>query len=268
MIAVLCLLACSSQKKEANVPEKKVLVIYYSQVGSTKIVAEEISKQLNADIEAIEVKNPYDGDFQQTIEQCQKEMAAGELPEVAPLKANIADYDIIFIGYPIWFGTYASPITSLVKTEAFEDKEIVTFCTFGSGGLQASTKNLQEALPKAKVTEGYCIRAARIGEVESEVNRFLIEKGYKAGEVEALPAFMEHKPVTDEDVKVFNEACGDYQFPLGTPIDVAIRETQNSTDYEYSVKSNGQNGEETTSTIYVTIKKGENAKAEFTQVVR
>lgn len=267
VLAVLGLTACTSQNKE-EAPEKKVLVVYYSQTGATEKVAKEIQQQLNADIEAIEVENPYDGDFNATIARCQKEMESGEMPTVKPLKANIDDYDIIMIGYPVWFGTYARPIASLIESQKFEGKKVVTFCTFGSGGLQSSTSDLKAALPNAEVIEGYGVRNARINSIKEELNRFLIEGGYKEGDIEALPGFMEHKPVTAEDTEIFNQACGDYQFPLGTPIDVAIRETATSTDYEFSAKSQDKDGKETTATIYVTVGKEANAKPEFTQVVR
>lgn len=267
MLAVLGLTACTTQKKE-EAPEKKVLVVYYSQTGATEKVAKEIQQQLNADIEAIEVENPYDGDFNATIARCQKEMESGEMPTVKPLKANIDDYDIIMIGYPVWFGTYARPIASLIESQKFEGKKVVTFCTFGSGGLQSSTSDLKAALPNAEVIEGYGVRNARINSIKEELNRFLIEGGYKEGDIEALPGFMEHKPVTAEDTEIFNQACGDYQFPLGTPVDVAIRETATSTDYEFSAKSQDKDGKETTATIYVTVGKEANAKPEFTQVVR
>lgn len=248
--------------------EKKVLVLYYSQTGVTEKVAKEIQEQIGADIEAIEVENPYDGDFNQTIERGQKEMEAGETPKMKPLKSNLADYDVIMLGYPVWFGTYAQPIAALVKAEAFVGKKIVTFCTFGSGGLQSSTANLKAALPAAEVIEGYGVRDVRIGAIKDELNRFLIEGGYKEGEIEPLPAFMEHKPVTEAEVAIFDQACGDYPYPMGTPVDVAGRETKTSTDYEFTAKSQNPNGTEATSTIYVTVEKKEGAKPVFTMVVR
>ena len=267
ILAAAALVSCTSQKKaEPEAETSKVLVLYYSQTGTTQAVAEAIQQQLGADIEAIEVENPYSGTYQETIARCQQEMSAGEAPAVKPLQSDLAQYETIFLGYPVWFGTYAMPIVGLVKNEAFEGKKIVTFCTFGSGGLNASTENLKAALPKAEIVAGYGVRTARAAAIPAEVNRFLIEDGYAEGEIEALPAFMEHKPVTDADVEVFNEACGDYQFPLGTPVTCAIRETAESTDYEFAVK--GQGSEEVNTTIYVTKAKAEGAKAEFTQVVR
>lgn len=269
MLAAVCMVACSNGKKtNTEEPKTRTLVLYYSQTGATQRVAEEIGKQLGADVVALELEQPYDGTFEQTIERCQKEKADGVLPTLKKLDLNMDEYDVVFLGFPVWFGTYATPIAALLKDQTFEGKKLVPFCTFGSGGLQECTEHLRKALPKAEVADGYGIRNARLKAVEKEVERFLVERGYKEGEVEALPAFMEHHPVTEAETKIFDLACGDYQFPLGTPIDVAVRETSNSTDYEYTVKSKNFAGEEVNTTIYVTMEKVADAKPEFTQVIR
>lgn len=172
---------------------------------------------------------------------------------------------MIFLGYPVWFGTYAPPVAGFIKENALEGKKIVTFCTFGSGGLQSSTDSLKKALPNCEIVEGYGVRNARIDKASEEINRFLIEWGYKEGEIEALPAFMEHRPVTEAEAAIFNQACGNYQFRLGDPVDVAVRETAQSTDYEFTAKSPN---EETLSTIYVTVAKEGDTTPVFTQVIR
>ena len=248
--------------------QKKVLVLYYSQTGTTQAVAEELQKQLGADIERIEVAVPYDGNFGATIERSRQERESGELPELQPIVANLADYDVIFLGYPIWFGTYAMPIATLVKENDFEGKTIVPFCTFGSGGLGSSTEALKEALPKAEVRQGYGVRQARIEAAPRVIERFLIENGFKEGTAAPLPEYSEQVPVTAEDSLVFEAACSGYQFPLGTPQTVGKRETEESTDYKFTVKGRGFKGEESTSTIFVTVGKEEDAKPEFTEVVR
>ena len=248
--------------------QQKTLVLYYSQTGTTQIVAEELQKQLGADIERIEAITPYDGDFQATIQRGGEELRSGEVPAINPIQANLADYDVIFIGYPIWFGTYAMPIATLVKENDFAGKTIVPFCTFGSGGLNSSTDALRKALPQADIRQGYGVRTARVAAVAKELDRFLIENGYKAGQVTPLPDYSEQQPVTKADSILFDAACSNYQFPLGTPLTVGKRETEESTDYKFTVQSRGMNGEETTSTIYVTVGKEDGATPEFTEVVR
>ena len=251
-----------------SVLAQKKLVLYYSETGTTKTVAQEIQKQLGADIDSIEAIKPYSGNFQETIQRGQREMQSGQTPALKPLKKDIDDYDIIFLGYPIWFGTYAMPIATLVKEHDFAGKTIVPFCSFGSGGLNTSTEALKKALPKAIIRPGYGIRSARVTAVERELDRFLKENGYKKGAITKLPEYSEQKPLTDDERAIFDAACSGYQFPLGTPQTVGKRNTPDGTDYKYTVKSRGMNGAEATSTIYVTKSNAEGAKPEFTEVVR
>lgn len=266
MIAALTLAACGKQQSVKEEPKGlKVLVLYYSQTNHTKTVAEEIQKQLGADIEAITAIKPYNGSFEETVNRCKKEMETGEIPEINPITSNIKDYDVIFIGFPVWCGTYAQPIASLVKSTKFEGKNIVTFCTYGSGGLDESMQALKKALPDATVADyGFGIRDARMHAVEKEISRFLMEYGYKDGNYQPLPEFSELKAVTDAEKEIFQKACGDYRFPLGTPVKVGSRKTPDGTEYMF--KASSSEGKGSVSTIYVTANKGE--KPEFTLVTR
>ena len=247
---------------------QKALVLYYSETGSTKTVAVELQKQLGADIESIECVKPYSGNFQETIQRGQREMQSDQWPELKALKSNLSKYDVIFLGYPIWFGTYANPIQTLVRNNDFAGKTIVPFCTFGSGGLNTSSDALKKALPKAKIQKGYGVRTARVASASKELDRFLKQNGYKKGSVKKLPEYSAQQPVTDADKAIFDDACSSYQFPLGTPSTVGKRTTGDSTDYKFIVKGRGFDGAESTSIIYVTVSKQAGAKPEFTEVVR
>ena len=244
---------------------QKKLVLYFSETNTTKAVAEELQKQLGADIESIEAVKPYSGNFQETMQRAQRDKE----PEIKPLKADLKAYDVIYLGYPIWGGTYAAPVVTLVKKYDFAGKTIVPFCTFGSGGLESSSADLVKALPKAKIQPGYGVRQARVKSASKELDRFLKENGYKKGSVKPLPAYSAQQPVTDAEKAIFDAACSSYQFPLGTPQTFGKRTTDDRIDYEFKVKSQGfGGGGEQTSTIYVTVGKEAGAKPEFTRVVR
>lgn len=261
--AAAVLAGCGQKAQEATSAKPAALVLYYSQTSATKAVAEQIQQQLGADIATIEITNPYDGDFQQTITRCQQEQTEGTVQTIKPLSVDVNDYDVIFLGYPIWFGTYAPPIQALLSQVNLSGKTIVPFCTFGSGGLQASISDLHAALPGTEIRNGYGVRNARIASMPGEIRRFLIENGYVEGEVAQLPPYSESHEVTAEETEIFNMACGYYQFPLGAPTAASVRTTDESVDYKFDV----QNGE-AKSVIYVTVGKAEGSKPEFTEVVR
>jgi len=148
LIAALVLVFAACTPKDTD---NKQLVLYYSQTGSTKAVAEEIRKMLDTDIEVIELVNPYTGTYDETLERVKQERKSGQLPVLKPLKADLSKYEVIYLGYPIWFGTYALPIASLVKENDFEGKKIVPFCTFGSGDMESAMEDLKKALPRLRL---------------------------------------------------------------------------------------------------------------------
>lgn len=234
----LTVVACGPKKTTENVePQKetpKMLVLYYSQTSNTKMVAEEMAKRLDADMEEIVALQPYDGDFKATIERCLQENEQGILPDIQALKTDLTNYDVIFIGYPVWFGTYAPPVITFLKNTDLSGKKLVPFCTFGSGGLESSAKDLAEAQPKAEILNGYGVRAARLEAMPEEVDQFLKTNGFLEGEYTKLEEFPEQHPVSEEEAAIFDAAVGDYPMIHAQAKTVASRNIPNGTEYVFT----------------------------------
>ena len=265
-VALMAVVSCTPKKETS-----KVLVLYYSQTSNTKTVATEIAQRLNADIEEIALVEPYDTAFQATIERCKADREKGILPEIKPLKSNVADYDWIFIGYPIWFGTYAPPIASLLEKVDLSDKWVVPFCTFGSGGLESSAKDLAEKQPNAKVMPGYGVRAARMEAMPKEVEWFLKSIGLLQGEIFAPADFPEQHPVSAEEAAIFDAAVNGYPMLNAKAKTVASRTILDGTEYLFTAMNQprGDKGDMPPASeikVYVTVEKGKTP--EFTKVVR
>lgn len=265
---VVAAVSCG-QKKEA--PKSKVLVLYYSQTSNTKTVAQEIANKLGADIEEIVAVNPYNGDFQATIARCQQEREQGVTPEIEPIKADLAQYDVIFLGYPIWFGTYAPPMAAFLNQADLSGKKIVPFCTFGSGGLDSSVKDLTKAQPKAEIIAGYGVRAARMTAVPAEVDQFLKAGGFIEGEYAKLEDFPEAQPATEEQAAIFDKAVGDYPMIHAKAKAVASRAVPGGTEYLFTAEDLPREGAPQMPTpgemkVYVLALDGQDPV--FTQVVR
>ena len=229
--ALTALFAACSQDKGP-----KVLVLYYSQTNTTKAVAEEISKQLGADIEAIVPVESYGTDFQATIARFSRESASGVLPEIQPLASDVSSYDVIFIGYPVWGGTYALPIATLLENVDFSGKKVVPFCTFGSGGLDSSVNALKQKLTGAEVLPGYGVRQARIDAAPAEVERFLKEGGFLKGEVEPYEEFSDVRPVSEEESAIFDTAVGTYPMIQAKAENVSSRPVPGGTEYIFEAR--------------------------------
>ena len=265
-LATMAAVSCGT-KEEAQ----KMLVLYYSQTSNTKTVAQEIAARLGADIEEIVPVTPYDGDFQATIGRCMQEREQGVTPEILPVKADVAKYDVIFLGYPVWFGTFAPPVAAFLSQADLSGKKVVPFCTFGSGGLESSTKDLAEKQPQAEILPGYGVRAARMAAVKKEVDQFLKAGCFLEGEYFQPEAFPEQQPVSEADTVIFNAAVGDYPMIHAAAKTVASRPLPDGMEYLFTAVDLPCEGAPDMPPagemrIYITVTEGE--APVFTRVVR
>jgi flavodoxin len=272
LMAVVSMLVAGvscAQKKDA--PKVKALVVYYSQTSNTKTVAEEIASLLRADIKEIQAVKPYDGDFQATISRSMKDRQDGVKPEIKPLNVDFSKYDVIFLGYPIWFGTYAPPVDTFLDQVDLSGKKIVPFCTFGSGGLDTSVKDLASRQPNATILPGYGVRAARLKAVSQEVDQFLRAGGFIEGEYTKLAPFPEQHAVSAEESAIFDKAVGDYPMIHAKAETVAQRAIPGGLEYLFTAKDTPRDGGQAmppagSMKVYVIVVNGQ--APEFTQVVR
>ena len=263
--ALMTALSCAPKKTAP-----KALVLYYSQTSNTKTVAETIASSLGADLEEVVLVHPYDGSYQETIKRSLKEREEGTLPEIQPVKANLADYDIIFLGYPIWFGTYAPPVASLLESIDLNGKKVVPFCTFGSGGLVSSSADLAKKFPDAEVLPGYGVRAARMAAVPGEVDTFLKAGGFLEGEVVKPKEFPAVHPASEEEAAIFDKAVDGYPMINAKAVEAASRAVPGGTEYHFIAENLPREGapEAAPTRIKVYVLAAEGKAPEFTQVVR
>lgn len=151
----------SSPGDETIPPEEtdstKVLVAYFSCTGTTRPLAEYAADILNADIYEIKAQIPYtDADLAYyTGGRADKEQNdPSARPAISSSVQNMADYDIVFIGYPIWHGQAPRIISTFLESYDFSGKTIVPFCTSHSSGIGSSDTNLHSLAPNANWLSG------------------------------------------------------------------------------------------------------------------
>lgn len=150
-----------SQPEETDAPdaqESKVLVAYFSATGTTEGVAEHIANGLNADIYEIVPEDPYtdaDLDYNDNNSRTTIEMNDPDArPAISGSVENMEQYDIVFIGYPIWWGEAPRIISTFVESYDFSGKTIVPFCTSGGSGMGSSPANLEQLTSGAQWLSG------------------------------------------------------------------------------------------------------------------
>ncbi|WP_405356903.1 flavodoxin [Ruminococcus sp.] len=136
----------------------KKLVAYFSASGTTARAAKDLAKAAGADLYEIKPAVPYtraDLNWQDKSSRSSVEMRdKGSRPALADTSANIAEYDTIFVGFPIWWYVAPTIINSFLEAYDFSDKMIVLFATSGGSGFGKAVAGLQPSAPGATIVEG------------------------------------------------------------------------------------------------------------------
>ena len=145
----------------------KVLVAYFSAGGSTAKVASNLASAINADLFEIRPEVPYtsaDLNWNNKNSRSSVEMNDRNCrPAIAEKVANMDAYDVVFVGFPIWWYREPSIIDTFMEAYVFSGKTVVPFATSGGSGLGNSSKNMQALAKGAKVVEGkrFNVRASQ-----------------------------------------------------------------------------------------------------------
>lgn len=133
---------------------KKILVAYFSHTGNTKKVAQLIQNKTGADIFKIETATPYPSVYRETTELAKQEKADNARPALKNKVENMAQYDVVFVGYPIWWYTAPMAVATFADSYNFSGKTVITFCTSGGSPISDSTPDINKWFKGANVIEG------------------------------------------------------------------------------------------------------------------
>lgn len=155
---------------------KKVLVVYYSRsganyvngavkhlsVGNTEIAAVFLQKLSGAELFRIEPVNAYSSDYYECIDQARQDLRRNVRPELCRWPDSIHQYDVIYLGYPNYWGTMPVPVYSFLEKYDWSGTVIYPFCTHEGGGMGRSRQDLQTVCRGAFVAPGLAVRGAEV----------------------------------------------------------------------------------------------------------
>ncbi|HEX3010705.1 MAG TPA: flavodoxin, partial [Syntrophomonadaceae bacterium] len=147
---VKCLIAYFSRKGNNYVSGQIVNL----PVGNTEIASNMIQEITGGDLFHIEAVNAYPEDYTETTEAAKQELQTNARPELTGHVGNMDSYDVIFLGYPNWWGTMPMPVFTFLEEYDFSGKTIIPFCTHEGSGLGHSEKDIAKLCPKAKLLKG------------------------------------------------------------------------------------------------------------------
>lgn len=135
-------------KTEISLKEdKQVLVAYFSHSGTTERVANAIKDEIDADIFEISPQKEYSNVYLQS----NSEIRNDELPELSEKVEDIDKYDIVFIGYPVWWHATPAPINTFLESYNLKGKLIIPFCTSGGSDIDETMPTFLDSCPDLAV---------------------------------------------------------------------------------------------------------------------
>ncbi len=197
--ALLLSVACNGRKTESNSYKQqhwqqevntqgKTLIVFFShagdnyavgniKVGNTKIVADYISEKTGAD--QFELKTTkYEGmAYAPLCDLAKEEQQKGELPEYEG-DIDVTPYDTIFIGGPVWWGTYPQIMFTFFSKKDLNGKTVIPFTTHEGSGLGNCVDDVKKAYPRAEVNKGFAIFGHEVRNEKQKVDDWLTELGY------------------------------------------------------------------------------------------
>ena len=165
-----------------------ILVAYFSRAGenynvgvvekgNTEIVAEMIAQETGADLFRIQPTYDYPETYEECTEAAKKEQEEKARPELSDTVDNISEYDVIYVGYPIWWGDMPMAVYTFLESYDFSGKTIVPFCSHGGGRFGQSLTAIAKLAPDADMGEGLAINYSGGTSMHGDVTEWLKQNG-------------------------------------------------------------------------------------------
>ena len=159
-----------------------ILVAYFSRAdenynvgtidkGNTQIVAEYIASEVGADSFHIETVTPYPADYDECCDVAKQELTDKARPEISDSVDNMEQYDIVFLGYPIWWGDMPMAVYTFMESYDWSDKVVIPFNTHEGSGSAGTYSTIASVLPDAQVLDGMAIQGKTVQDFSSDTQQ-------------------------------------------------------------------------------------------------
>lgn len=214
----------------------RYLVLYCSRTGSTERMAQQIQQTLDCDILEVEPQTPYESDYNGMLNRAQEELAAirqGNYPAIKISVEDFGNYDIVFVGYPIWYGSMGTPMQTFLHNHASKlaGKRIALFASSGSSGISASVDEVRTLCSGATFTETLLLTSSTLSQMGNRIRTWLETLG--ASRENNHPSTSMHVKITVGNRTITatmedNAAAQDFLSRL--PLEVPLNDYNNITE--------------------------------------
>jgi flavodoxin len=166
---------------------RKYLIAYYSRkgsnyvggkivnlaIGNTEVIAKKIQNFIGGDLFQIDTVKQYPLDYTETTHVAKDELRKNARPELTDTVKNMDEYEVIYLGYPNWWGTFQMAVFTFLESYDFSGKTIVPFCTHEGSGIGSSERYILKLCPNAKVLPGIAIQGGSVACADKLVKNWL-----------------------------------------------------------------------------------------------
>lgn len=141
-------------------------------VGNTEVAAKMLQKITEADLFRIEAVKTYPEDYTKCTEVAKKELQQNARPDLTSAVNDMDSYDVIFLGYPNWWGTFPMAVFTFLESYDLSRKTIIPFCTHEGSGMSSSESDIKKLCPGAKVEKGLAIKGSSVKGAEKDIYKW------------------------------------------------------------------------------------------------
>ena len=152
---------------------KNRLIAYFSCSGNTEAIAGMIQEIIGVDMFHIETIKPYPKGYLKTVRIAKKELKNNARPKLTNQVPDMDLFDVMYLGFPNWWGTIPMAVCSFLESYDFSGKTIIPFCSHGGVGIGRSVDTIKEICPKTKVENAIALYGSRVNASKQEVKDWI-----------------------------------------------------------------------------------------------
>ena len=151
----------------------KILIAYFTRSGNAETLADRIQEKTGGTKFKIETVKTYPQDYSGVYDEAMKEQQENARPELKTRVDNMAEYETVFVGYPIWHGDTPMAIRTFLESYDFTGKKVIPFCSSGSSRPETSFASVRASAAGAGILDGFWTRGADVANATDEVNQWI-----------------------------------------------------------------------------------------------
>lgn len=179
-VVTLGTLAVNGFSISAHAAPGNILTAYFSWSGNTRGIARRLHQKIGGELVEIEPVSPYSEDYNTCLEQAKRDQKKAVRPELKTRIADMARYDVLFLGYPNWWATIPMPIASFLEQYDFSGKTIVPFVSHGGGRLGQSVTDIAKLCPSSRILESLSVRYSGGSSLSGDMDAWLGRIGMRS----------------------------------------------------------------------------------------